>query len=117
MIRQDGELEGKRILSPRTVALMRTNQVGTLLSDTGLGFGLGFETTDKFGASGLACVGSYGWSGAYGTTYSIDPESRLTIVMMQQVVPLTGDLRQKLPTMVYQALLEEPSQRCLGTTP
>jgi CubicO group peptidase (beta-lactamase class C family) len=117
MIRQDGELEGKRILSPRTVALMRTNQVGTLHSDTGLGFGLGFETTDKFGASGLACVGSYGWSGAYGTTYSIDPESRLTIVMMQQVVPLTGDLRQKLPTMVYQALLEEPSQRCLGTTP
>ena len=113
-IRHDGELDGVRILSPRSVALMRTNQVGTLHSEVGLGFGLGFETTDRFGANGLACVGSYGWSGAYGTTYSIDPESRLTIVMMQQVVPLTGDLRQKILSMVYQALIEKPSQRCLG---
>ena len=117
MIRHDGELDGVRILSPRSVALMRTNQVRTLHSEAGLGFGLGFETTDTFGASGLACTGSYGWSGAYGTTYSIDPESRLTIVMMQQVVPLTGDLRQRFPTLVYQALLEKPSSRCLGTTP
>ncbi len=117
MIRHDGELDGVRLLGPRAVALMRTNQVGALHSDLGLGFGLGFETTDTFGASGLACTGSYGWSGAYGTTYSIDPESRLTIVMMQQVVPLTGDLRQRFPTLVYQALLEKPSSRCLATTP
>ena len=117
MIRHDGELDGVRMLGPRSVALMRTNQVGALHSDLGLGFGLGFETTDTFGASGLACTGSYGWSGAYGTTYSIDPESRLTIVMMQQVVPLTGDLRQRFPTLVYQALLEKPTSRCLATTP
>src|SRR5512134_740935 len=53
MIRNDGALNGVRILSPRTVALMRTNQVGTLHSATGLGFGLGFETTDRVGANGL----------------------------------------------------------------
>lgn len=48
MIRNDGVLGGARILAPRTVELMRTNQVGTLHSADGLGFGLGFETTDRF---------------------------------------------------------------------
>ena len=66
-------------------------------------------------ATGLACVGSYGWGGAYGTTYLIDPESRLTILMMQQVVPQASDLRQKFATLVYQALLERPTDRCVGT--
>jgi CubicO group peptidase (beta-lactamase class C family) len=114
MIRNDGELDGVRILSPRSVWLMHANQVGTLHSSTGLGFGLGFETTDRFGASGLACAGSYGWGGAYGTTYLIDPESRLTMLMMQQIVPQAGDLRQKFQTLIYQALVERPSPRCVG---
>jgi CubicO group peptidase (beta-lactamase class C family) len=114
MIRNDGELDGVRILSPRTVWLMHTNQVGTLHSTNGLGFGLGFETTDRFGASGLRCVGSYGWGGAYGTTYFIDPETRLTVLMMQQTVPGASDLGGKFPTLMYQALLEKPSDRCLG---
>ncbi len=52
MIRNGGTLDGVRILAPRTVALMTTNQVGTLHSTTGLGFGLGFETTDRYGANG-----------------------------------------------------------------
>ena len=61
MIRRDGTLDGVRILAPRTVKLMTTNQVGTLHSSTGLGFGLGFETTDRFGANGLDSAGAYGW--------------------------------------------------------
>jgi CubicO group peptidase (beta-lactamase class C family) len=116
MIRNDGALDGVRILSPRSVWLMHTNQVGTLHSTAGLGFGLGFETTERFGATGLACVGSYGWGGAYGTSYLIDPESRLTMLMMQQVVPAASDLRSKFPTLVYQALLEKPSDRCLSAS-
>src|SRR5882757_2707584 len=48
MIRRGGAIDGVRILSPRTVALMTTNQVGTLHSPNGLGFGLGFETTDRY---------------------------------------------------------------------
>jgi CubicO group peptidase (beta-lactamase class C family) len=79
MIRNGGSLDGVRILSPRTVALMRTNQVGTLHSGTGLGFGLGFETTDRFGANGMDDVGSYGWAGAYGTIYRINPHARNVI--------------------------------------
>jgi hypothetical protein len=53
MIRNGGALGGVRILARRTVALMTTNQVGSLHSATGLGFGLGFETTDRFGANGM----------------------------------------------------------------
>jgi CubicO group peptidase (beta-lactamase class C family) len=108
MIRGGGTLDGVRILSPRSVALMRTNQVGTLRSATGLGFGLGFETTDRFGANGLEDVGSYGWAGAYGTTYRIDPAERLVVMLMLQLLPNTTDMREKFPVMVYQALMETP---------
>jgi CubicO group peptidase (beta-lactamase class C family) len=106
MIRRDGELDGVRILAPRTVALMRTNQVGTLHSQTGLGFGLGFETTDRFGANGLDSEGAFGWSGAYSTVYRVDPEAHLVIVLMIQVLPNATDIGRKFPTLVYQALAE-----------
>jgi CubicO group peptidase (beta-lactamase class C family) len=106
MIRRGGALDGVRILAPHTVALMRTNQVGTLHSANGLGFGLGFETTDRYGAQGMESVGSYGWAGAYGTTYRIDPDARMVTIMMVQLLPNATDLREKLPAMVYQALLD-----------
>ena len=104
MIRRGGAIDGVRILSPRTVALMTSNQVGTLHSQTGLGFGLGFETTDRYGANGMDSVGSYGWSGAYSSTYRVDPDARLVIVFMVQILPNTTDLGRKFPTLVYQAL-------------
>jgi CubicO group peptidase (beta-lactamase class C family) len=104
MIRRGGAIDGVRILSPRTVALMTTNQVGTLHSPNGLGFGLGFETTDRYGANGLDATGAYGWSGAYSSTYRVDPESHLVIVFMVQILPNTTDLGRKFPTLVYQAL-------------
>jgi len=43
---------GVRILVPRTVDLMTTNQSGALHSTTGLGFSLGFETVDRYGVPG-----------------------------------------------------------------
>jgi CubicO group peptidase (beta-lactamase class C family) len=105
MIRNGGALNGVRILSPRMVTLMRTNQVGTLHSANGLGFGLGFETTDRAGANGLDPEGAYGWAGAYGTIYRIDPEARVVISLMIQMLPNGTDIGQKFPTMVYQALV------------
>jgi CubicO group peptidase (beta-lactamase class C family) len=63
MIRNGGTLDGVRILAPRTVDLMTTNQSGTLHSTTGLGFGLGFQTVDRYGANGMAGVGAFGWGG------------------------------------------------------
>lgn len=108
MIRNGGALGGVRILAPRTVALMTTNQVGTLHSSTGLGFGLGFQTTDQYGANGLSAVGAFGWGGAYGTTYRVDPDARLVMVLMMQLLPSRSDLGQKFPTLVYQALMDSP---------
>jgi CubicO group peptidase (beta-lactamase class C family) len=108
MVRNGGVLDGVRILAPRTVALMTTNQVGTLHSQTGLGFGLGFETTDRYGANGLDSQGAFGWSGAYSTMYRVDPEARLVVVLMIQVLPNATDIGRKFPTLVYQALTESP---------
>jgi CubicO group peptidase (beta-lactamase class C family) len=104
-IRRGGELGGIRILSPHTVRLMTTNQVGTLHGADGLGFGLGFETTDRYGAKGLESVGSFGWGGAYGSTYRVDPAERLTIIMMLNQIPNSTDLGTKFSTLVYQALV------------
>ena len=103
-IRNGGALDGVRILSPRTVELMTTNQVGTLHSTAGLGFGLGFETTDRFGANGLDSVGAFGWGGAYGSVYRVDPKARLVLVLMIQMLPNASDIGTRFPTLVYQAL-------------
>jgi CubicO group peptidase (beta-lactamase class C family) len=103
-IRLGGTLDGARLLSPRSVRLMATNQVGTLHSATGLGFGLGFETTDRYGASGMQTEGAFGWGGAYGSTYRIDPSERLVMVMMIQLIPNGTDIRDVFPNLVYQAL-------------
>ncbi|HEV8318604.1 MAG TPA: serine hydrolase domain-containing protein [Vicinamibacterales bacterium] len=116
MIRNGGTLGGARILAPRTVALMNTNQVGTLHSTTGLGFGLGFETTDRVGANGLEPKGAYGWAGAYGTIYRIEPEARLVHLLMIQLMPNATDLREKFPTLVYQAQVERSTTRTETTS-
>ena len=89
MIRNGGALGGVRILAPRTVALMTTNQVGTLHSPSGAGFGLGFETTDRVGANGLDPVNAYGWAGAYGSIYRVDPNGGITILLMIQQLQRT----------------------------
>jgi CubicO group peptidase (beta-lactamase class C family) len=104
MIRNGGALDGVRILAPRTVELMTTNQVGTLHSTTGLGYGLGFETTDRFGANGLDSAGAFGWGGAYGSVYRVDPKARLVLVLMIQMLPNASDIGTRFPTVVYQAL-------------
>ncbi len=103
-LRRGGELDGKRILSPRSVALMRTNQAGELHSSDGLGYGYGFQTTERFGAMGMETPGSYGWSGAYGSFYRVDPREGLTTVFMIQQTPHRTDVRARFSAVLYQAL-------------
>jgi CubicO group peptidase (beta-lactamase class C family) len=104
---RNGGAHGKtRILSPHAVALMTTNQVGELKNPRGLGFGFGFETHDRYGASGMESVGSWGWGGAYGTYYRVDPAERLTTVLMLQMMPNATDIRDKFPAAIYQALID-----------
>jgi len=105
MIRNGGEVDGVRVLAPRTVQLMTTNQVGTL-HGADLGFGFGFETTERYGAKGMDSVGAFGWGGAYGSNYRVDPASGITMVLMIQLMPNTTDIGTKFPNMVYQALVD-----------
>lgn len=103
-MRRGGSIDGVRILSPRSVKLMATNQSGTLHSSTGLGWGLGFETVDRYGANGMSSEGAFGWGGAYGSIYRVDPEARLVMAMMIQLIPNNTDIREVFPNLVYQAL-------------
>lgn len=109
MIRRGGTLDGVRILSPRSVALMTTNQIGSIYPQPGRGFGLGFETTERYGANGMESVGGFGWGGAYGSTYRVDPQERLVMVMMIQLLQRSSDIRDKFQNLIYSAL--EDSKR------
>jgi CubicO group peptidase (beta-lactamase class C family) len=106
-LRNGGALGKVRILSPHAVKLMTTNQIGEgLKTPRGLGFGYGFETHDKYGISGMESVGSFGWGGAYGTYYRVDPAERLVTVLMVQLLPNSTDLTDKFKASIYQALLD-----------
>ena len=107
MIRNGGELGGVRVLAPHTVDLMTHNQSGTLFDSTGAhGFGFGFETTERYGATGMASVGTFNWGGAYGSAYYVDPAEHLVIVFMINQLPNHSDIAGKFPTLVYQALVD-----------
>ncbi|HUQ84429.1 MAG TPA: serine hydrolase domain-containing protein [Gemmatimonadaceae bacterium] len=106
MMLNGGELDGVRILSPFTVAVMTSNQTGMLFDASGgEGFGLGFSTLERLGADNtLFSVGSYGWGGAYGSTYRVDPRQRVVVIFMVNQLPNRADAAAKFPTLVYQAL-------------
>jgi CubicO group peptidase (beta-lactamase class C family) len=106
MMLNGGELDGVRILSPFTVAVMTSNQTRTLYDANGSqGFGLGFSTLERLGADNtLFSVGSYGWGGAYGSTYRVDPKQRVVVVFMVNQLSNRSDAAAKFPTLVYQAL-------------
>ena len=105
MLLNGGTLDGVRILSPKMVAVMTSNQVGTAYTQDGQGFGLGFYTVERKGGAGLATVGSFGWGGAYGSTYLVDPAERMILLFMIQQLPNRSDVPAKFPTLVYQALV------------
>lgn len=106
MVLNRGEIDGVRILSPRSVDLMTSNQIPTIYGQNGRGFGLGFETVERIGASGYYSVGSFGWGGAYGSTYMVDPAERMVVVFMINQMPMRADVAGKFPTLVYQALTD-----------
>ena len=107
MLLNGGELDGVRILSPKTVDVMTTNQVGNLFNwNPGQGFGLAFATVDRVGADGLASVGSWAWGGAYGSMYRVDPKEHLIMAFMIQQFPYGVEAADRFPTLVYQALVE-----------
>lgn len=106
MLVNGGQLNGRRILSPAAVRMMTTDQIDTLYTrGRGRGFGLGFEVFELPGAHGLAPVGSYGWAGAYASSYLVDPTNRIVLVFMFNQLPNATDMREKVVDMVYQAFV------------
>jgi CubicO group peptidase (beta-lactamase class C family) len=112
MLLNGGELDGVRLLGPKTVELMTVNHVGTRLAEAwdrpGKGFGLGLQVLDDLGASGRhGTVGEFGWGGAYSTVYWVDPQERLVALLMTQLLPAgDSDLHERFRALVYQAIVD-----------
>ena len=107
MLLNGGQLDGARILSPATVSLMTTPVVDSLYDSPGMAFSLGFEILLSPGRAGeYGSIGRFGWGGAYGTSYEVDPADDLVVVLMLQALPRRNlDLADKFRTMVYSALI------------
>jgi CubicO group peptidase (beta-lactamase class C family) len=113
MILNGGELDGKRYLSPKTVAYMGSNQIGPgsgvvpgpyYLPGPGFGFGLGFAVrTDAGIVANEGSVGEMNWSGAGGTTFWIDRQENMFAVLMAQTVAHRTELRIPLKNVIYGA--------------
>ena len=113
MLVNGGELNGTRLLGSRTVALMASNHVGDLYEKTGRvggspgkGFGLTVDVVlDGVAARGdHRSTGSFGWGGAFGTAWWVDPKEDLTAVLMVQTP--SGPLRADFQNAVMQAIVD-----------
>ena len=113
MLLNGGTLDGKRYLSPKTVAYMGSNHLGPnsgvvpgpyYLPGAGFGFGLGFAVRTEAGVSAAeGSVGEMNWSGAGGTSFWIDPKENMFVVFMAQTVSQRGRIRVALKNIVYGA--------------
>jgi CubicO group peptidase (beta-lactamase class C family) len=110
MLVNGGTVNGKRLLSPRTVDLMGSNHVGDLYSGIGqrlhgMGFGLTVEVVmDNVSANRRESNGSFGWDGAFGTHFWVDRKEQLTGLLMVQ--ESSGQLMRDFENAVMQAIVE-----------
>ena len=114
MLLNGGALDGKRILSPKTVAYMTADHLGSAivpgpyyLPGAGFGFGLGFAVRKDAGVSPYAgSVGELNWGGAGGTYFWVDPKEDLFVVFMMQSPKQRVYYRGVLKDMIYAAVLK-----------
>jgi CubicO group peptidase (beta-lactamase class C family) len=107
MLANGGESNGKRVLSPRTVAYMTSvHAPDTLPGRTpGEGYGLSVRVVNNAIASGARVSdGSFGWSGAFGTHFWVDPKEDLIAIMMIQTP--VRDMRPEFENAVMQAVIK-----------
>jgi len=121
MLLNGGELEGARILSRKSVALMASDHLppGIVFSastraqfeessptpEFGQGFGLGFCVRKEPGRCPVpGSVGDYYWSGVYGSYFWVDPQEQLVAVLMLCAPELRRHYRAMMRQLVYQAL-------------
>jgi len=121
MLLDGGELDGVRLLSPRTLRLMTSNHLPggadleafgrPLFSETtfdGVGFGLGFSVVeDPVAGRYPASRGEFAWGGAASTAFWVDPAERLIVLFFTQLLPSsTHPIRSQLHQLVHQALVD-----------
>src|SRR4051812_17745661 len=122
MLVNGGELEGARLLSPKTLNVMMSDQIPPKASrvtaidatqeltptpDLGQSFGLGFAVRTDAGRSPVSgSVGDAFWAGAGGTYFWVDPQEKLYAIMMVQMpFAQAGAYRRAMREMVYGALV------------
>lgn len=110
MLLNRGQLDGRRLLKPETVAQMTTNQIGgfaPFLASHGDKFGYGFGVVTPAGsASHIATPGSYSWGGIFHTYFLVDPEKQLVLIFMSQIFPFDHlTLHADFKRLTYAALL------------
>jgi len=116
MLLNRGELDGTRLISPKTVELMTINhipdplfplQIGESVLN-GYGFGLGFNVLLNPAQAGmLGTRGSFGWGGAANTEFWVDPQEQLIGILMTQFMPRdTYPVIDDFRVLTYQALVD-----------
>lgn len=115
MLLNGGELDGHRVVSPATVALMTSDHLGTTVENrvaaiephrSGYGFGLGVAVRTQPGLAAVpGSVGEYTWNGAYGTGFFVDPKQKL-VVVFGTAAPgaLRKFYREQVQDLVYGAM-------------
>ena len=115
MLLNGGQLDGRRLLSPKVVELM----TAVFADDTmpgrvpGEGFGLSVRVVDNPAARNtLLSKGSFGWSGAYNTHFFIDPKEQIVGIFMTQIANLEsrGEIRNDFETAVMQSIVGSGSR-------
>ena len=114
-----GQLDGTRILSRTTVALMTSDPLGSriatpfgpgelLLGTPGYTFGLGFAVRPSGGIAGVpGSAGEFMWAGYAGTYFWVDPKEELTAIYMSQAPsPIRAYYRKLVKQLVYGALTD-----------
>lgn len=120
MLRRGGELDGVRLVSPRTLDLMHLNHLAGgsdlasiaigAFSETayeGVGFGLGFASTlDQTRTQSLG-LGDFYWGGAASTIFWVDPVEDLCVIFLTQLLPSsTFNFRGQLKSIIYGSIAE-----------
>ncbi|MDA0166573.1 beta-lactamase family protein [Solirubrobacter ginsenosidimutans] len=121
MLLGGGELDGTRLLGPRTLRLMGRNHLPggaelkavarPTISETqndGMGFGLGFSVVlDQARTKTAGTAGELAWGGLASTAFWVDPAERVTAQFFTQLIPSsTYPLRSQLRQLTYQALVD-----------
>jgi CubicO group peptidase (beta-lactamase class C family) len=114
MLLAGGAFEGRRYLSPRTVAYMASDHMGDVIKrgpldllGPGYKFGLGFGVRTEPGLAPIAgSPGDYYWGGVGGTYFWIDPREQMYVVFMMQAPSKRAQYRTLLRNMLYAAVID-----------